>query len=131
VEVEKIVPSGNERILFVDDEPPLADLGKQLLERLGYRVTICTSSVDALALFKCRPRDFDLVITDMTMPHMTGDILARKMMTIRPTLPVVICTGYSERITPELIDDLCIRGFVMKPLVRNELALAIRKALDE
>ena len=130
-EMEKIVPGGDERILFVDDEPPLADLGKHLLERQGYHVTICTSSAEALALFESRPDDFDLVITDMTMPHMTGEIMARKMMTIRPRIPVVICTGYSEKITPELIDRLGIRGLVMKPLVGNELTLAVRQALDE
>ena len=127
----RIVPGGHERILFVDDEPPLADLGKQLLERLGYSVTVCTSSREALTLFESRPHDFDLIVSDMTMPHMPGDIMAQKMKVLRPGIPVVICTGYSERITQEMLDRLRIRAVVMKPLVRNELALAVRQTLDE
>ena len=125
-----VVPRGEERILFVDDEPPLAELGKMLLERLGYHVTIRTSSTEALALFQAQPFEFDLVITDMTMPHMTGEILAQKLLNIRPNIPIIICTGYSQKITQELIDRLGIQALVMKPLIRSELGLAVRQALD-
>ncbi len=125
------IAGGNEHILFVDDEPPLADLSKQILERMGYRVTIRTSSIEALELFKSNPESIDLVITDMTMPHMTGDILTAKMQSIRPDLPVVICTGYSEKITQDVIDRLKIRALIMKPIIRDELLLTVREILDE
>jgi CheY-like chemotaxis protein len=126
-----VVPGGQERILFVDDELPLADLSQQLLERLGYKVTVRTSAVEALNLFENDPDAFDLVITDMTMPHMTGDILAEKLLALRPDVAIVICTGYSDKITQELIDRLNIRALVMKPIIRNELLITVRQVLDE
>ncbi len=126
-----VVPGGHERILFVDDELPLADLSQQLLERLGYKVTVRTSAVEALNLFENDPDAFDLVITDMTMPHMTGDILAEKLLALRPDVAIVICTGYSDKITQELIDRLNIRALVMKPIIRNELLITVRQVLDE
>ncbi len=129
--MEVVIPGGNERILCVDDEPPLAELNKQILERLGYHVTVRTSSTEAALLFERRPDDFDLVITDMTMPHMTGDVLAQKIMAIRPEIPIVICTGYSEKITQEIIDNLKIRALVMKPIIRKDMALAVRQVLDD
>jgi PAS domain S-box-containing protein len=125
------IPGGHEHILFVDDEPPLADLSKQILERMGYRVTIRTSSIEALELFKSNPESVDLVISDMTMPHMTGDILTIKLLAIRPDLPVIICTGYSEKITQEIIDRLKIRALIMKPIIRDELLLTVRQILDD
>ena len=128
---DTIIPGGHERILFVDDEPALANLGKQLLERLGYRVTVCTSSTEALSVFNAGPQAFDLVITDMTMPHLTGDALAQSMLASRPDIPIVICTGYSERITEDMIERLKIKALIMKPLVRAEMALAVRQALDD
>ena len=94
----KEYPSGTERILFVDDEAPIAKVGGQILERLGYSVTTRTSSIEALELFKAKPDDFDLVITDMTMPNLTGDKLAIELVKIRPDIPVVLCTGYSIKI---------------------------------
>jgi PAS domain S-box-containing protein len=126
-----VVPGGHEHILFVDDEPPLADLSKQILERMGYRVTIKTSSLEALELFKSDPDAFDLVITDMTMPHMTGDVLARKLRAFRFEIPVIICTGYSEKVTQEMIDRLKIRALIMKPIIRDELLLTVRRVIDE
>jgi signal transduction histidine kinase/ActR/RegA family two-component response regulator len=131
LKLNEVTPGGSERILFVDDEPPLAELGKYLLERIGYRITICTSSTEALSIFQKNPDAFDLVITDMTMPHMTGDEMAQEMLSIRPDLPIVICTGYSEKVTSHMISRLGIRALIMKPLVRADMAKAIRKALDK
>ena len=131
VQLEAVVPGGNERVLVVDDEPPLADLSKKIMERYGYRVSTRTSSIEALELFKSQPGDYDLVVTDMTMPNMTGDVLARKLMAIRPDIPVVICTGYSEKITQELLEHLNIKALVLKPIIRNELMLTIRQVLDD
>jgi PAS domain S-box-containing protein len=128
---QAIVPGGNEHILFVDDEPSLVDLSKKILERLGYRVTIRTSSLEALELFKDQPDAYDLVITDMTMPNMTGDIFAQQLMNIRPDIPVVICTGYSQKITPQLLERLKIRALVLKPIIRDELLLTVRQVLDD
>ncbi len=102
----QLVITGNERILFVDDEDFQADIGKRMLERLGYRVTAKTNSVEALDLFRQTPDEFDLVITDMTMPDMTGDVLARKLISIRPDIPIIVCTGYSARINPDIINGL-------------------------
>ena len=125
------VPGGSERILFVDDEPFQTDLGRQMLGRLGYRVKAFTRSLEALETFEAHPEAFDLVITDMTMPEMTGDELARRILAIKPGLPIILCTGYSERITEEAAQALGIRGFAMKPVVIRELGLLLRKILDE
>jgi PAS domain S-box-containing protein len=124
------IPTGTEHILFIDDEPALVDMGKQIFERLGYEVTSRTSGVEALELFKAQPDRFDLVITDMTMPNMMGDKLARELMKIRPDIPIIICTGYSERITEEKAKRIGIKAFVMKPLVMKYLANTVRKVLD-
>jgi len=105
------------------------EIGKQMLERLGYEVTTRTSSIEALELFRIKPDQFDLVITDMTMPQMTGDRLARELMQIRPDIPIIICTGYSERITEGKAKGMGIKAFVMKPLVMRDLANTVRKAL--
>ena len=124
------IPTGNEHILFIDDEPPLADLGKQMLERLGYKVNTRTSSLEALELFKVKPGQFDLVITDMTMPNMTGEKLAVELMRIRSDIPIIICTGYSEYISEEKANEIGIRAFIMKPLLMRDLANTVRKVLD-
>jgi signal transduction histidine kinase/CheY-like chemotaxis protein len=125
------MPMGREHILFVDDEPPIAILGKENLEQLGYKVTIRQSSVEAFELFTNDPDRFDLVVTDMTMPHMTGDELAQKMLAIRPDLPIVICTGYSKRMSEQKAGDIGIRGFIMKPLTKLDLAKTVRALLDQ
>jgi PAS domain S-box-containing protein len=125
------VVSGNERILLVDDELPIVKMGSQTLERLGYAVTARTSSIEALALFRSRPNDFDLVITDMTMPNMTGADLAAELMRIRPDIPVILCTGYSNKISDPIAAQIGIRAFAFKPLVKKDLAETIRKVLDE
>ena len=123
------IPTGHERILFIDDEQALVDIGKQMLEHLGYEVITRTSSIEALELFKAEPDRFDMVITDMTMPNMTGDKLAKAMMKIRPDIPIILCTGFSERITEESVRQIGIRKLAMKPLVMRDLAEAIRKVL--
>jgi len=124
------VPGGTESVLFLDDEKALVEMGKQLLERLGYTVVGRSSSIEALEAFRAQPDKFDLVITDMTMPHMTGDALARELMRIRPAIPIILCTGFSEQISEEKAAAMGIKGYIMKPLVIRELAQAIRKALD-
>jgi len=124
------LPTGHERILFIDDEKILADLGRQMLERLGYTVTCRTSSIEALELFKTRKDDFALVITDMTMPNLTGEKLAQQLMRIRPGIPVILCTGFSEQINAEKAQKLGISEFILKPLVMDKLARAVRSALD-
>ncbi len=130
IKVERPMPKGTERILFVDDELFLVKIGKQLLETLGYGVTTKTSSIEAFDLFKAQPDFFDLVITDMTMPKMTGDELAKKLMAVRPDIPVIICTGFSKNITEEKTNKLGVRGLVFKPIIKRDLAETIRKVLD-
>ena len=127
--MEAIIPGGQERVLLVDDEQAIVEIGQRLLEYLGYQVVVRTSSLEALELFRGRPDRFDLVITDMTMPNMTGDRFAREIWKIRPGIPVILCTGFSERITEEKAKAMGIREFVMKPLVIKDLAQALRRAL--
>ena len=121
---------GNERILFIDDEEILADVGRAMLERLGYRVTVRRNSIEALNTFQNQPNQFDLVITDQTMPGMTGSDLARRMLQIRPNMPIILCTGYSSVMSEGKARSLGIKGFAMKPIAKNDLAALIRKALD-
>ena len=130
-ESEKPLPTGDERILFIDDEPVLAEIGRHMLERLGYEVVIKTSSMEALELFRSGPGRFDLVITDMTMPRMTGDKLARELIGIRPDIPVILCTGHSKQVSEEKAKSLGIRAFVMKPISNRVVAEVVRKVLDE
>jgi CheY-like chemotaxis protein len=128
----RAIPTGNERILFVDDEEALVRMGQQMLEHLGYRVDARTSSVEALEAFRCEPNRFDLVITDhTTMPNMTGAELARQLMLTRSDIPIILCTGYSEAITQEKAKVIGIREFVMKPWVIGDLAERIRSALQQ
>ena len=124
------VPTGDERILFVDDEPSLTELGQQMLELLGYNVTTRTSSLEALELFRSKTNQFDIVITDMTMPEMSGDRLAQELIKIRPDIPIIIYTGFSEKISKNRARDIGIRKFIMKPIVMSELAKAVRNVLD-
>jgi CheY-like chemotaxis protein len=121
---------GKERILLIDDEDQIINIEQQILERLGYQVTPKTDSQEALEEFAAQPDRFDLVITDMTMPKMTGDQLARRMMEIKPRIPVILCTGYSETISEEKALAMGIDKFVMKPIVKDVLASTIRSVLD-
>jgi len=128
-ETEGPLPTGSERILFVDDEQVLIEIASQMLEQLGYEVVSKKSSVQALELFRAEPDRFDLVITDMTMPHMTGDKLAQELMKIRPDIPIILCTGHSRLVSEAKAKDIGIRAFFMKPLVMRNLAETVRKAL--
>ena len=125
------LPTGTERILMVDDEAPIAKTGSQMLEGLGYAVTTRTSSLEALELFSAKPTDFDLVVTDMTMPNMTGDKLAVELMKIRPDIPVILCTGYSKNVSDETAFEIGIKDFAYKPVVKADLAKTVRRVLDE
>jgi signal transduction histidine kinase/ActR/RegA family two-component response regulator len=127
----KSIIGGSERILFVDDEKMLVAIGQQTLERLGYNVVSRTSPIEALELFKAKPDHFDLVITDQTMPGMTGDALARELMGINPNLPIIICTGYSHTIDQERAKQIGVKAFVMKPILIHEIAAAVRQVLDK
>ena len=120
----------HERVLFVDDEKAIAEIGRNMLEYLGYEVVVRTSSIEALELFRVQADRFDLVITDMTMPNMTGDKLAQELLRIRPGIPIILCTGFSEHITEEKAKAMGIREFAMKPLVIKDLAESMRRALD-
>lgn len=126
----KNVIGGNERILLVDDEAMVVQMGQQMLERLGYEVTSCINSLEAFELFEKASDQFDLVITDMTMPELTGDRLAKMITNIRPELPVILCTGYSNRLDQRTIADAGVRAILYKPLVKNELAGTIRNVLS-
>ncbi len=101
-----------------------------MLEGLGYHVTARTSSIEALEAFMANPDKFDLVITDMTMPNMTGVQLLQKLMEIR-SIPIIICTGFSEQISADKAKAIGISGYVMKPVVKSELSRKIREVLDQ
>ncbi len=122
--------SGHEHILLIDDEEPIIDLERRILERLGYKITPISDSQKALEEFSAQPQGFDLVITDMTMPKITGDQLAQRLMDINPLIPVILCTGFNEAITEEKALAMGIDKFVMKPIVKNDLADAVRTVLD-
>jgi two-component system cell cycle sensor histidine kinase/response regulator CckA len=127
----ELLLNGSERILFVDDERPLAELGKEMLEFLGYSVTSATNSLDALKIFSATPSEFDLVVTDMTMPGLTGKKLAREITAVRGNIPIILCTGFSESINRKQAREIGIRDILMKPYVLNSLATTVRKVLDK
>ncbi len=124
------VPRGTERILFVDDETLLVQMVQDMLTQLGYQVTAKTHPDDALGLFQADPQRYDLIITDQTMPVMTGMELARKMLAIRPDVPIILLTGYSEAVTSETARQAGIREFIMKPVVEAQIARTIRSIFD-
>jgi len=124
-------PTGNERILFIDDEKSIVNMAQKMLERLGYQVETKKNPVDALELFHSKPDWFDLVVTDMTMPYMTGDKLVEQILNISPDMPTILCTGFSEKISEEKAQALGIKAFVLKPLVKRDFAVTVRKVLDE
>lgn len=125
------LPFGSERILFVDDEVPIAKIGRLILRQLGYSVETRTCAVDALTLLRSRPDDFDLVITDMTMPNMSGGRLAIELSKIRAEIPVILCTGYSKNISDDLVAQKNVKAIIYKPIVKAELATIIRNVLDD
>ncbi len=122
--------TGTERILFVDDELPIIRMGKQTLERLGYDVESVQDSTEALTMFVADPGRFDLLITDMTMPGMTGVQLAKQILEIRPDFPIILSTGFSGSISDEEIRSLGIRALVMKPILKEDIAHMVRQVLD-
>ena len=124
------LPRGKEQILLVDDEEPIIDAIQKMLHHLGYRVQAMTSSLEALETFREQPHSFDLVITDQTMPLMSGSELAKAILLIRPDIPIIICTGYSENINEEKAINMGINEFIMKPLAIQELAIKVREVLD-
>ena len=128
---EAPLPGGNERILFIDDEAPMVRLGQRWLERLGYDVEVESDSVEALALIRAEPYGFDLVITDMAMPNMTGDKLSEHILDIRPDIPIILCTGFSDRIDEEKAKNMGIREFLIKPVSIKQLAETVRAALNK
>ena len=121
---------GTERILFVDDEIAIAKSGKRAMENLGYQITVCSNGMDALMRFQENPYDFDLVVTDQTMPQLSGIELAKALLRIRPSLPIIMCTGYSEHVDEEGAKGAGIRDFLMKPVTSDELARHIRQVLN-
>ncbi|MCI5124660.1 MAG: response regulator, partial [Candidatus Electrothrix sp. AR5] len=126
-----LLPVGTERVLVVDDDQELVLVNQRILETLGYQAMAYTDSSEALAAFQQQPDSVDLVLTDMTMPKMTGDELTRRVLALRPDLPVIICTGFSELIDEEKARELGARALIMKPLTKKELACAVRQVLDQ
>jgi PAS domain S-box-containing protein len=122
---------GGEHILLVDDEPDLVEIGRKSLTALGYRVTASTSADDAIRIFRTTPKLFDLVVADLAMPGTTGLQLAEQINALRPRTPVIICTGFSDAVRPELVRPFGVREILHKPVVRRTLAEAVRRVLDQ
>jgi CheY-like chemotaxis protein len=131
VVVTEVVQGGDEHILFVDDEEILVELAEQMLKTLGYTVTTRTSSVEALEAFRSHPDQFALVITDQTMPNMTGLQLSGKLRRIIPDIPIILCTGFDENANEEIVRTHQINAFVMKPILKKDIARVIRNVLDQ
>ena len=129
-QIKQPIQGGIEHILLVDDEKGIIEIAKQMLKRLGYQVTSRTSSIEALEAFRNNPDKFNLVITDMGMPNMAGDKLAVELTKIRPDIPILLCTGFSETMSEEKAAALGIKGFLLKPIVLKDLAQKVRELLD-
>lgn len=129
--VNRPIPRGDERILFVDDEEVILNSVRNMLQHLGYKVTAYSDSREALNAFSSDPSRFDLVMTDQTMPFMTGEILGREIMRLRPEVPLILCTGYSDLISAEKAREMGFRGFILKPFSVREGAELVRRVLDE
>lgn len=128
---KKLNPSGNETILFVDDEEALVEMAKKILEKLGYSIQISTNPIKALAIFEADPTLFDLVISDMTMPQMSGVKLSEKLREIQADIPIIICTGHSSLIDEGKAKNIGISAYAMKPITMSEIAKLIRTVLDK
>jgi DNA-binding NtrC family response regulator len=122
---------GNEHILVVDDEADILEIYQMFFTKHGYKVTFFENSISALQAFKDNPQDFDLIITDMTMPHMTGDKLAARILEIRKDIPIILCTGFTEAISKDQAISMGIRAFISKPLAMDALCQTIRTLLDK
>lgn len=125
------IPHGTGLILFVDDDEAIVQWGRMTLRRLGYKVVGVTNSEDALTLFLDNPGRFDVVITDHTMPGITGLDLAKEFVRARPDIPIILCTGYNENASQEKAKEAGIKELLMKPLVKRDIAEAVRRVLDE
>jgi two-component system cell cycle sensor histidine kinase/response regulator CckA len=119
------------RILVIDDEEQVALLWEEVLKPFGYDVTSQTNSVEALKAFFAKPDKFDLVISDVTMPNITGDELAKKVLLIRPEIPIILCTGFSERLTEEKAKEMGVREFLIKPIMIHDFVNTVREVLDQ
>jgi CheY-like chemotaxis protein len=122
---------GRESVLLVDDEKSIIAMGRQALNRLGYQVTTRTSGIEALEVFRANPDKFDLVITDMGMPKMSGDKLAIELIKIKSDIPILVCTGFSEYMSEERIQSIGINWFLLKPIIMQDLSQKMREALDK
>ena len=129
-DLPQVLSTGKERILLVDDEDTLATMGRLMLNRLGYKVTVKTDSYEALETFKAQPIKYDLIISDKTMPRLTGFDLAEEIKKTRPDVPFIICTGYSDEIEVDKAARLGINRLIVKPLSMDDLAKAVRSVLD-
>ncbi len=125
---ETALLGGREKILVVDDDETIIILEKIMLEKLGYQVTVYANSVDALAFFENEPDYFDLVITDQAMPDLTGEELIKKIITLRPGMPIILNSGYSAEFTREKALALGVAEFIRKPLNMEQLAMAVRRS---
>jgi len=125
------VPSGQERILFVDDESAIVEAAENYLRSMGYNVIATCDSLEALEIFRQRPDRIDLVITDMTMPRLTGLELSKELLAIRQDLPIILCSGYNQSIQEKLLKQLGVRHFVKKPVTLADLNRRVRQVLDE
>ncbi len=130
-ETPEPLSGGNESILVIDDEPAITNMLKLYLKSIGYSVTTSNDSIEALEAFRSNPDKYDLVITDMTMPQMTGDKLAQTIKTIRPETPVILCTGFSENVNVHNAAQLNIDTFLMKPVEMAKMIKTVRKVLDQ
>jgi PAS domain S-box-containing protein len=130
-ETFETLPRGGERILFVDDEEAVLDMVKKVLTRLGYEVDVCQSPMNAIKSFAVQPEKYDLVITDQSMPYINGENLSIELMNIRPDIPIILCTGYSELVSEEKTKSIGIKAFLMKPVVKDVFAKTIRDVLDQ
>ena len=125
------LPQGNERILIVEDDPFLPQITKRHLEKMGYTCTVTTDSHEALNIFRANPDQFDLLITDQTMPGLTGRELSEKILEIKPPMPIILCTGHSDIISKNDALAMGIKKYVLKPIHGDELLNAVREALNE
>jgi PAS domain S-box-containing protein len=130
VQNDTIIPGGHERVLCVDDDPELARMIKTMLDRAGYQVTHVTSAPDALELFKLASDQFDLILTDLNMPHLPGNVLAAQINQIRPDVPIILCTGFCDQLTEQQLAATGIRAVALKPVLMADLAKLIRGVLD-
>jgi len=127
----EVLPTGNENIFFIDDEESIGKMVKRILEHFGFQVETKTNPAEALELFRSAPDRFDLVITDMNMPQMTGQQLVKEILDIHPDMPIILCTGSTEKISEETVGELGIKALVFKPFVPHDFALTVRNVLDK